>query len=438
MRRHLSISFAALLLTLSACSNFAQDGKVPLEGERISVLQLQNDLLPDPALEQAELALPQAWTNRYWPQNGGYPNHAMGHLDLDAELKKAWEESVGKGGGRRAPLTSAPIVAEGLVFTIDTRGTVRAFDLKTGKSRWQQNVVPKGEEDTGLQGGGLGYAAGRLYVTSGYKYLAAINPETGHMIWSRPIASPARSAPTVADDRVYVITMDNKLLVFAASDGAPLWDYKGVSETTNLLGAASVAADKSLVVLPLSSGEIFGLRPENGRVVWEDNLSAVRKMGALSSIADIRGLPVLEQGVVYAVSYSGRLVAIDQVTGRRLWQRETGSAETPYVAGAHLFIVTADQQLVALSRQDGGIHWVADLPRYEDDDKEETIVWTGPVLAGGRLIVASSGGRMMELDPQSGKVVRETKLPGSVTVPPVVADGSLLLLTEDGRLAVYR
>ncbi|HEX2751716.1 MAG TPA: PQQ-binding-like beta-propeller repeat protein, partial [Alphaproteobacteria bacterium] len=208
--------------------------------------------------------------------------------------------------------------------------------------------------------------------------------------------------------------------------------------STNLLGSASVAADETLVVLPLSSGELYGLRPENGQVVWQDNLSAVRRTGALSAIADVRGLPVIDQGVVFAVSYSGRLVALDQVTGRRLWQREIGSAETPWPAGENIFMLTTEQQLVALTRNRGDIRWVASLPRWADKDRTEPLVWAGPVLAGGRLFVVGGKKEMLEINPENGAVTETYKLPGATILPPVAAAETLLVLSRNGDLSAYR
>lgn len=435
MKSFLRAAAIAPLLLLAAC-----DGEVDrvLPGERLSVLQLQAALAPSPALEGREIALPEAWTNQFWPQAGGYPNHAMGHLALAPNLKKSWSRSIGAGGSRRKPLTAAPISAEGMVFTIDTDGEVAAFTLKDGDKKWDTSLVPKGEEDSGAVGGGLAYASGRLYVTSGYKYLTALNPQTGKQLWKTKLPSPARSAPTVMNEQVYLVTLDNRMMVFGASDGAPVWNYAGVTETTNLLGSAAPAVDETLVVLPLSSGELFGLRPENGRIVWEDNLSAVRRTGALSTIADIRGLPVIDQGLVYALSYSGRMVALDQVTGKRLWQREIGSAEMPWAAGETVFVVTSDQQIAALTRNSGDIYWITALPRYKDGKRDKPVVWTGPVLAGGRLLTASSDGQLAEVDAASGKIIRTTGIGGNVTIPLLVAGNTLLTLDQDGDLTAWR
>ncbi len=441
MPRRFKFKLTPLLVLMTGLWLAGCDNEVDrvLPGDRLSVLQLQTALVPSPQLADAVISLPDPWQNQFWPQIGGYPNHAMGHLALGENLNKAWSSSIGQGGDRRRPLTSAPISAEGLVFTVDTNGEVSAFDLANGDRKWRETVVPKGEKDSGAVGGGLAYASGRLYVTAGYKYLSALNPQTGKQLWKTKLPAPARSAPMAMNEQVYIVTLDNRLMAFSAADGVPLWNYAGVSETTNLLGSAAPAADETVVVLPLSSGDIFGLRPENGRVVWEDNLSAVRRAGSLGAIADIRGLPVIDQGVVFALSYSGRMVALDQITGKRLWQREIGSAEMPWAAGSAVFVISTEQQLVALSRDSGEVFWVLQLPRYEDEEKrDQPVVWTSPLLAGGRLLIASSLGDLYEIDPQEGQVLRQQKAGGPVTIPLAVANGTLLTLTQDGDLAAWR
>jgi outer membrane protein assembly factor BamB len=435
----LALTLSAFLLT--GCETlsdvFTSDSEPHLKGERISALQLQNDLVPDTTLQQTPIVLPEAWTNQFWPQAGGYPTHAMGHMSLAPKLKKAWKVSVGAGGGERAPLTSAPISAENMVFTLDAAATIRAFDLSSGKKKWEQSIVPKGEDEVGAAGGGLAYAEGKIYATAGYKYLVALDVATGKTLWSKEIPAPARAAPTVLDGKVYLITLDNRLMVYSALDGADIWKFTGISETTNLLGAAAAAADPSTIILPLSSGEIYGLNPADGRVMWQDNLSAVRRAGALSAIADIRGLPVIDRGVVYAVSYSGRIVALNQTTGERLWQREVGSGDTPAAVGDVIFMLTTDQNLVALARQSGNIYWVTPMSVKTKKDADP-VFWSGPVLAGGRLILAGSNGHLAEVNPADGKIIRSEDIGDGTLIPPVVVNGTLLVLDAQGELAAYR
>lgn len=410
---NLAVVSAAVLL-LAGCSAigdfFDSDSQPPLPGERISALQLQKDLVPNESLQQTPIVLPESWVNQFWPQAGGYPTHAMGHLTLKSDkLKKAWSASAGE-GNRRAPLTAQPVSAENMVFTLDSLGQVRAFDLGSGKKKWEQAIAPKDEDDIGASGGGLAYAEGKIFATGGFKILTALDAPSGKVLWRKEIPAPARAAPTVLDGRVYVILLDNRLIVYSAADGAEMWKYAGIAETTNLLGAASVAADPSVAVLPLSTGEIYGLDPATGRVLWQDNLSAIRRSGTLSAIADIRGLPVIDRGLIYAVSYSGRIVALNQATGERLWQREVGSGETPASVGDVVFMLTSDQQLVAMARQTGDIYWVKPLPRHTKGDTGVAMVWSGPLVAGGRLILVNSNGELLEVDPMNGKTIRSDDL----------------------------
>lgn len=425
---------------LSGCQylgeKFQHESEKPLPGDRISILQLQHDLTPSTGAETVTLS--DAWENKFWPQAGGYPTHAMGHLALGADIKRAWRSSVGEGGDRRTPLMTQPVIAENTVFSIDAEGRVSAFDLEKGKRKWRVSFVPRREGASGRIGGGIAWAAGKLYATAGYQYLAALDPQTGKQIWRVEMAAPVRSAPTVMDGRLYVVTLDNRLFAYNAEDGTALWNYAGVSEGASLLGSASVAVDETIVVLPLSSGEIYGLRPENGQVVWQDNLSAVRRGGTLSSIADVRGLPVIDRGLVFAVSYSGRLVAIDVVTGQRVWQREIGSAETPWVSGDTVFVVTNEQQLLALSREAGEIRWIRDLPRWADKNRVRPIIWAGPVLAGGRLFLTSTSMDMVEIDPANGKTLKVHPMKGQVMVPPVVSGKTLVVQTRGGEISAWR
>lgn len=435
-------NFLSLILTvflLTGCGTmsnlFGDVDEPPLPGDRISFLQLEEELEPDPLLETSRMVLPSAWDNKFWPQTGGYPNHAMGHLKLSPTIEEVWDTSIGAGGSRRRPLLSQPVVAGGVVYTLDSKALLSAFDVEKGKRQWKKSLVPKGKKKGSAISGGIAYSQGRLFATSGFRSLVAVDPLTGDILWQQGTTTPTRSSPAVIGGRVFVMTLDNRLIAYNVEDGAFLWEYKGEVETTNLLGAASPAANKNVVVVAFSSGELFALRAENGQRLWSDSLASIRRIGANAGISDIQGLPVIDKGIVYAISFSGRMVAIDERTGNRLWQREIGGTQTPWAAGSSVFVLTSSQQLVALNRQNGQIRWVSKLPKSNDG---ESVVWTGPVFAGGRLIVTNNQGDVVDISPEDGVIVQKWETPGSVVVPPLVADGTLYLLNDSGKLTAYR
>ncbi len=420
---------------LAGCSYF-EDDDPPLEGERISILELQRDLEPDDEALQAQgFIAPEPWKNEFWPQTGGYPNHAMQHLALrEGELERIWSASIGKGTTKALPLTTQPVVVDGRIFTLDTDSRLSAHSIEDGDRLWRIKVRPEDEDDPVI-GGGIAYSSGLLYVTTGYDELLCVNPVNGDLIWRTQLPAPARAAPTIMDDRIYVTTLDNQLLALDATDGTRLWDHVGLQETAGLLGAASPAASREIVVPAFSSGELYALRVENGSVVWSENLSSLRRTGGLIGLSDIKGLPVIDKGVVIAISYGGKIIAIDERTGTRVWQREISGSETPWVAGNHVFLISSDNKMVALGRDTGVIRWVTQL---EAGDANDPAYWTGPLLASGRLFAAGPDGAVIEVDPVEGTILREWDAGATVSIPPIVAGETLYLLTEKGSLLAYR
>ncbi len=427
--------------SMSALNPFGGEKKQEsLEGERISVIELQKTLEPDDlVLETLGFVPPNAWQNQYWPQAGGYPNHAMQNLELSSgELTKMWSTKIGAGQKDNLPLTAQPIVFEGKIFVMDAKSRVTCVDSESGKKLWEKKLKPK-EEDEYVISGGVAYSAGTVYATSGFNNLFALDPENGEVKWSKTLMSPSRAAPTIIDNRIFVVTIDNHIYAFNAEDGEQIWSYQGLSSEAGLVGMASPAANRDIVVPAFSSGELYALRVENGSVAWVENLASLRHGNGLSSIADIRALPVMDKGAVIAVSFGGKIVALDERTGARLWQREIGGSQTPWVAGNHLFMLTSNNELAALGRDQGKVVWVSQLQKHENEKtKKGAIALKGPVLAGGRLIVAGSDGVITEIDPTNGKIIRDWSLRHEIVVAPIVAGGVMYILTANGYLHAYR
>jgi outer membrane protein assembly factor BamB len=431
-----------LLLTLGGCdwisSIMPNNKKPPLPGERIAVMVGERDLEPDPRVADLRVMLPRPYVNDAWPEPGGVPTHAMYHLAAAPAPKKIWQVDIGNGSRKGRKLLTSPIVANGRVFVMDLDFVVTAYDAATGERVWR-HVTKVPDEDEETFGGGLAFNGGRLYVTTGYGVALCLDAATGKLIWKEPMPGPMRAAPTVAGGRVYAITIDNQLNVLNADTGAKEWNHTAITESAGLLGGGSVAVEGSTAVVPYSSGELFAMRVENGRVVWSDNLTAIRRIDAMSSLAHIRGNPVIDRGVVIAISHSGRIVAIDQRSGARIWERSIGGVDTPWVAGEFIFVLSNDNELYCLTRQGGRVRWVQPLPRFEKPEKKKgPIRWSGPVLAGDRLIVAGSQGEVMTLSPYTGEPLGRMEVPDGVLMPPVVAQETIYFLTDDADLIAYR
>jgi outer membrane protein assembly factor BamB len=428
-------------LILAGCEDswFGTGDEGPrLEGERIAVMTFGRGLEADPRLAGLEVRLPAPYVNDAWSQTGGSPSHAMYHLSLTEAPAVAWRSDIGAGESDDRRLLAQPLVVEKRVYTMDSRSLVSAYDSEHGKRIWRIELEPE-DEDDGFFGGGIAHDAGRLYATTGFGMVYALKAEDGEVLWSQQLPGPIRAAPTVSGGRVFAITIDNQTFALAASDGRRLWEHSGIQETASLLGAASPAVSGSSVVVPYSSGEIFSLLAENGRVLWNDGLSSVKGVDPMSDLAHIRAQPVIDRGVVLAISHSGRMVATDLRRGARAWDVDLGGVQMPWVAGEFVYLVTTDAKVVCLTRRGGRVRWVLALPRFEDpEDLEDPIRWFGPVLAGDRLILVGSTEVAVSVSPYTGKLLGEVKLPGAPAVAPVVADNTLYVITEGADLVALR
>lgn len=434
------LGLIGVLLSLSACdtvSDIIGKRKDPLPGDRIAVLQGDSDLTAEAG---GEVTLPRPAVNDSWPQSGGFANFAMHHLEIGDAPQVAWSVDVGSGSGSDRALLTPPVIANGRVFVKDAQGTVSAYDAATGGQLWRVSLKSKGGRDDNEFGGGLAWYGGKLFVTTGFAAVMSLNPDDGSEVWRTTVSAPVRGAPTVFQDRVFAISIDNKLHALAAIDGAQIWDYGALGENAGFLSGPSPAASQEFVVAPFSSGELVALRLDSGRQVWNESLIAQRRGGAqsLSALSDIRGRPVVDRGRVLAIGSAGQIGAFDLRSGARLWDKGIAGSGTPWVAGRWVFIISGNNEVVCLNRDDGKIRWVTPLTYYTDEKRRRTAIWVGPVLAGDRLLIGGGSGEILALSPYDGQPIGKVSVGSPVMLAPVVADRTIYVLTDSGRLIALR
>lgn len=435
--------FACAALSACGMGNFlgGKEEKKPLPGARIAVLDFEKDLRPDAAAvsNAGDFANDSARANNGWTQAGGDASHAMYNLAFTAKQPtRVWQTGIGSGSRKNLPLTAQPIVAGETIYALDTDSTLSAFSIQDGQKRWSVSIRDPNEDDSVISGG-IAFDGGLIFVTAGYHEILAVDAQKGDIKWRAKLPSPSRAAPTATGGRVYVTTMNNTVLAMDAANGAVLWEYAGLGQSTALIGAASPAATSDMVIPAFSSGEIYALRAGNGSVAWSDNLASALRLGGMTTLSDIRGLPVVDGNVVYAISYGGKTAAIDLQTGARLWSRDIAGSKTPWVSGNRLFLISSEAQIVSIDKESGAVVWISQLARFEDKEKRTgPIIWTGPMMAGGRLLAFSTDGRVAEVSAGSGTLIREWNNGEKVSIAPLLVNGTLYILGDDGDLNAYR
>jgi outer membrane protein assembly factor BamB len=439
MRKIATGVLIALALTSCAHGRHSTHGKTPTVGTREPVLNYDTKAIAEPELADLAVVLPPPEVNADWAQPGGSPSKSMGHLSLPDTLTKAWSASIGKGSDASRRLNAPPMVYGNRVFTIDVAGTVRLFDTASGKTTWTQRIVDKGEDEHSAFGGGVSASDGRVFAATGYGLVVAFDFNSGKELWRVNLNTTLRGAPAISGATLFVRSGDNQLFSLNVATGATNWSVSGTTEPAGILGGGAPAIALDTVVTGYSSGELNAMRVENGRTVWADALARTGRTTAINALTDIDASPVIDRGRVFAIGHGGRMAALELATGQRVWERNFAGISTPWLAGDFVYVVTLDAQVICLTRGEGKIRWVTQLPHYKDKKKKAGAYgWFGPVLASDRLIVTGSNKTMVTISPYTGKILSSVKLSAPAYLPPVVANNQLYVLTDNGKLTMYR
>lgn len=432
----------ALTAALSGCGVFkglrGEKPKAAVLGERIPVLTSETGAEVDPSIADLSVALPPSQINTEWSQPGGNAAKSMGNPSLANSVGMAWSARIA-GSTPQARLAAGPVVADGLVYAVDTKAVVHAFNARDGSAVWSTPLDAGSKYQKALFGGGVSYDAGKVFATSGIGDAAALDAKTGAIIWKKHPGGPLRGAPSVANGHIYVVSQDNQLFALKQETGETLWNAAATLESAGVFGVAAPAAAQGTVVAGFSSGELNAYRYENGRAVWQDALSRTSISTAVASLSDIDADPVIDDGKVYAVGQGGRMVALELVSGQRIWELNIAGISTPWVAGDWLFVVTDDARLLCILRSNGKVRWISQLPRYHKGKaKNGPISWEGPILAGDRLILVSSEGQLLNVNALDGTIGSSAKIGAPVFVQPAVAGSTLYILDNKGELSAWR
>lgn len=426
--------------SLSACGVLGgknKGPKTPVVGKRVSILSADKAVEADPTLAAMPGALPEPYVNPEWSQPGGNAAKLMGHVALSAAPRVVWSVSI-PGSSSRARLAAAPVIADGKLYVIDADAQVTALNAKTGSRLWR-TAMPSEGNGRSLFGGGVSALADKVYVTTGVGDVAALNAANGAVVWKVRPGGPLRGSPTLANGQVYVMSQDNQVYALDQQTGQTQWSESGTLEATGVFGVAAPAAAQGTVIAGFSSGELNAYRYENGRNLWGDALSRTSISTSVAALADVDADPVVDRGRVFAIGQGGRMASYELVTGQRLWEINIAGISTPAVVGDWVFVVTDDAKLLCIARATGKIRWMSQLKRWRDEkDRKGAVRWTGPIAAGGRLILVSTDNDMIFVDPADGSIASRVDTDRRMTLTPVVADNMLYTLADDGHLTAWR
>ncbi|WP_179380302.1 outer membrane protein assembly factor BamB family protein [Jannaschia marina] len=427
---------AALVLT--ACG----DDEVFLPGERLPVRDSGGVGViasATPPVEAPALSVPGTRRLADWPMRVGNVQNDPGHATLSPAPQLLWSADIGAGDSRRQRITADPVSDGSRLFTLDAQSGVTATGLN-GAQLWSRSLVPGHERASDASGGGLAVAGGTLFVTTGYGELHALDAATGGERWVQRLDAPI-TTPKVSGGLVYLVSRDNRAWAIDAGNGRIQWELPAAPAPSVMATAPAPAVTDRAVIFPFGSGEILASLRQSGIRVWGSSVSGERRGVAYNNVGDITGDPVVSGGTIYAGTSAGRMVALSATSGSRQWTANEGAVSPLAVFGGSVFAVSDRAQLLRMDAATGDVLWRTDLPFYRNQRlrrREGIYAHFGPVLAGGRLWVASSDGVLRGFNPQNGALAATVEIPGGAASRPIAFGDALYVVGRKGRLHAFR
>jgi outer membrane protein assembly factor BamB len=424
----------AAILAIAIAASCDREERLP--GQRFDVRPAADSV----TAEVTRITLPAPVARGDWTHKASNPAHAPVHADIGLPLERIWSVDIGQAAGRRHRIYADPVVSAGRVFAMDSRARLTALSLG-GATLWSRDLTPAADRPDDASGGGLAVSGGRVYATTGFGELVVLDAASGTEVWRQDLQAAALGAPTISGGTAYVVSRDSRGWALDVRNGRILWELSGVPSPAGVEGGAAPAVGARLAYLPLNSSELVAADRTDGSRVWITPVVGGRAGRAYAGIDDITGDPVLVGPVIYVGNPSGRTMAIDAGSGEVLWTAREGALSPPAVVGGSVFVVSDANELVRLDARTGARVWGTQLPLFTTTRvrrRKAIYAHYGPVLAGGRLIVASSDGAIRSFDPSTGALVGSSELPGGAASNPAVANRLLFVTSGDGRLNAYR
>lgn len=410
------------------------DASIPVEGQPAPTAPAA------PENQSVPISL-GAQTGGDWTHRAGNARHLMPHAALSATPQRVWSAKIGSGSSRKNRIAAAPVVADGRIFTMDTGSAVTATST-SGATLWSADLTASFDKGGGQSSGGLATAGGRVFATTGYGELVALDAATGAVVWRQRVDAPISGAPATDGQAVYVSGGDGSAWAVNVADGKVIWQVVGTPGKAAYVGTAAPTIGDRAVIFPSSAGDLMAvLKIGGGTKVWQSSLAGKRLGRAYALTSDVTGDAVISGKVLYAGSGSGRTVAMSASSGERIWSAGEGALGPVAVAGGSLFLVNDEAKLVRLDAETGTVIWSVEMPYFTKDNpkrRKGIFAHYGPVLAGGRIMVVSSDGRLRAFDPTDGTLTYTADIPGGAAAQPAVAGGTLYVVGGNGQLHAFR
>jgi len=427
-------SYVLVAVVISACGagKFLgfEEKKIPLKGKRVSVLKdIDGDIKNNFSTSKVQLSEPESIDD--WKQSYNSPSHISINFLSNSSFKNFSKVTSGGRSGKDVSVLSQPIISKNRLIFLDANSNLFVYDLLKKKTKWKKSLVVA--EDKGHNiGGGIAADDDFIFVGSPYAEIMCIEIDTGKILWKKETFTPVRATPTLLDNKVIFLTLDNRTLLINKSNGEIIWEHEGIQNSTSIIGQPKVAVEGNIVLTTYSNGEVFALNLTNGAEIWRQSTIKLEQSETSNSFSDIDANPIILKNLIIVASTNGKIFALNKRNGGQAWEQYVNTSQTPLVNGNSIYVVHNNKEVINLDLNNGKIRWIAEIDKYFKNAKKYT--WFSPVLINSQLVIVGGGKNMLIFNPYSGELEKKYILPGVPASSPVIVKQEIFLMFKNASI----
>lgn len=358
-----------------------------------------------------------ATMGRYGPMQTGFTAEK-----LEPPLVLSWEYTANRCKGNSA----APIVANGVCY-FACGDRVYALDMDTGNLKWR---YPMDVALTGTVKATPAIVDGKIYFGTGDSKLYCLNAETGTFEWFFETRGAVRCPPFVQDGIMYFGADDNSIYTINAATGDTIWTKPFTARDDFGVG---IALGAGMVVGSCMDGNLYGINA-SGKPRWMFRLPA----------APVKSSPIMTENITI-MAVGNFMYGLTTRSGQRKWMIQLPSdvAATPATDGTSVFVPCHDKKLYCYN-----VAGRQPIKGWTEPVDMGGIAMSSPTVADSIVYITASHGIVAAYSVEDGTLKWRYVIgpsaqtsPGSVytdaSSSPVVANGALLVLTDDGVLHCF-
>jgi len=353
---------------------------------------------------------------------GGEPEELVDFVP-SVKVEEIWSRDFGQIDEKKF-IKLEPYLEDGVIYAADSSGKITAYSEKRGKTIWRAKVKQPvtGAVGLGEQNVLLGTSKGKVI---------ALDKKTGKQQWERAVSSEILVPPVEAAGIVIVQAIDGKIVGLSARDGSIKWVQTQTEPSLSLRGTATPIVFQGVVLTGMANGSVIAVNLSDGRLIWNLPVATPQGRNEIERLVDVDAPPVIHNGLLFAGSYQGKVVAISLRTGRTAWSREISTYTGLAADRSNIYLTDDDSNVIALDQNSGSVIW-----RYE---KLRGRKLNAPVVTRDYVVVGDLDGYVHWLKKDDGSMAARYRVAGSAIRAKALVNGDVLYVSNlDGKLKALR